>query len=185
MIGRTLVLIKPDGVKRGLVGEIIKRFEQRGLKIVAMKMVWVDEEFASKHYPKEMMNILGKKSKQSFDKMGIDFPTTEEDMGKKVWKNLVKYITAGPVVAMVIEGVNAVDVVRKIVGSTDPLEALPGTIRGDFAHQNITYVNVNGKQLRNLIHASDSVESAKKEIKLWFNDNEIYSYKTDYEENVF
>ncbi len=158
-VQRTFVLIKPDGVYRGLIGEIIKRFEQRGLKIIGLKMVWVDEEHAGKHY--------------------------EEHKGKPFYQGLIDYLTEGPVVAMVIEGANAIENVRKIIGSTEPKKSMPGTIRGDFAHISYERADSVGKPLKNLIHASDSPESAEREIKLWFKEEEIHDYKLPYEEHVF
>ncbi len=159
MIQRTLVLIKPDGVKRGLIGRIISRFEDAGLKIVGMKMVWIDKDFAKKHY--------------------------SAHVGKDFYSSLENFITSGPVVAMVLEGVEAVEVVRKIVGSTEPKKAMPGTIRGDFAHHSATYANQKGKSVANLIHASGNLEEAKQEISLWFRDEELHSYKTVHEEHTF
>ncbi|MEM4648238.1 MAG: nucleoside-diphosphate kinase [Candidatus Pacearchaeota archaeon] len=162
MIQRTLVLLKPDAIRRGLVGKIIQRFEDAGLKIVAMKMQWIDKKHADKHY-----EDLGKRK------------------GEKIKQRMIDFLTSGPVIAMVLEGIEAVEVVRKIVGGTEPKTALPGTIRGDFAHLSIEYANKKGKAVPNLIHASDSLENAEKEIKLWFNSKEIHSYKTVYEEFVF
>jgi len=138
---RTFVMIKPDGVQRGLIGEIISRLERKGLKIVAMKMINVDRELAEKHYA--------------------------EHKEKPFFNNLVQYITSGPVVAMVVEGKNAIKVVRTLVGATDPVEAQPGTIRGDFG------LDIG----RNIIHASDSLESAEREISLFFKPDEILEYK--------
>lgn len=137
---RTLVVIKPDGVQRALVGKIIVRFEERGLKLIALKMVQVKREFAEKHY--------------------------EVHKGKFFYEGLVSYITSSPVVAMVLDGHEAIQVVRDMVGKTRPWEAAPGTIRGDFAMMG----------LRNLIHASDAPETAEKEIALWFNRDELVSY---------
>ncbi len=137
---RTLVVIKPDGVQRALVGKIIARFEERGLKLIALKMVQVKREFAEKHY--------------------------EVHKGKFFYEGLVSYITSSPVVAMVLDGHEAIQVVRDMVGKTRPWEAAPGTIRGDFAMMG----------LRNLIHASDAPETAEKEIALWFNRDELVSY---------
>jgi nucleoside-diphosphate kinase len=133
-------MIKPDGVQRGLVGEVIKRIERKGLKIVAMKMMKVSEELASKHYA--------------------------EHKEKPFFKSLLDYITSGPVVAMVVEGKDAVKVVRTLVGATNPIEALPGTIRGDYG------MDIG----RNVIHASDSLESAEREISLFFDEEEIIDY---------
>jgi len=137
---RTFVMIKPDGVQRGLVGEVIRRLERKGLKIVAMKMMKVSEELATKHYA--------------------------EHKEKPFFKSLLEYITSGAVVAMVGEGKNAVKVVRTLVGATNPDEASPGTIRGDYG------MDIG----RNVIHASDSLESAEREISLFFNAEEIIDY---------
>lgn len=159
MIEKTLVLIKPDGVKRGLMGEIIKRFEQRGLKIVGMKMIWIDEHFSKKHYSAHV--------KKSF------------------YKQLEDFIVSGPVVAMVIDGIHAIEIVRKIVGSTEPKSAEIGTIRADFSHVSYTYADTKGMAIKNLIHASGNPEEAAIEIGLWFKPEEIYDYKTVHEEHVF
>jgi len=149
MMERTFVMIKPDGVQRRLIGKILQRFEESGLKIVAMKFLKVSQEMAEKHY--------------------------EVHKGKPFYESLIKYITSGPVVAMVIEGQNAIERVRKMVGATDPQKAMPGTIRGDFC-QHIG---------RNVIHASDAKETAEKEISLWFSDDEIVSYAMDDEKWVY
>ncbi len=151
---RTLVLIKPDGVQRALVGKIISRFEDAGLKIIAMKMAWVDKNFAEKHYGDV---------KQRYDQRILD--------------NLVRYIREGPVIAMVIEGVEAINVVKKIVGVTYPNEAAPGTIRGDFAHMSKEHANKDDGKVGNLIHASTE-KDAEHEIALWFSKKEMHSYKT-------
>jgi len=153
---KTLVLIKPDGVVRNLVGKIIMRFEDSGLKIIGMKMVWVDETFAGRHY-----------------RMDI-----EERHGKRVRDGLIKYIREGPIIAIVFEGADAIRVTRKIVGSTYPNEALPGTIRGDFAHISRDYANAREVNVRNLIHASADEKDAAIEIPLWFEKKELHSYKT-------
>lgn len=152
MIERTLVILKPDAVKRCFCGEIISRFERAGLKIVGMKMVWVSKEKSKKHY--------------------------KEHVEKSFYPGLEKFITQGPVVAIILEGVEAVEVVRKLVGSTVPKEALPGTIRGDYAHLSIQHANKKQKSIPNLIHASGNKEEAEYEINLWFKPEEIHSYKT-------
>ena len=162
MIERTLVLIKPDGVKRCLSGEIISRFEKIGLKIIGMKMAWIDKNFAKKHYGEDIA----------------------EKHGVKVRERLLDYITEGPVIAIVLEGVDIVNVVRKIVGSTYPNESLPGTIRGDFAHISKIYANTKEIHVKNLIHASGTKDEAKTEISLWFKDNELHSYKSVHDEHV-
>lgn len=153
---RTLVVVKPDGVQRSLVGRLLQRFEDAGLKIVGMKMVWIDADFAKKHY---------------FD--------LAERRGEHVLHNMVDLMTEGPVVAAVLEGVEAVENVRRIVGSTEPKSAAPGTIRGDFAHHSYAYTDEKSRGVRNLIHASGNSDEAKQEIKLWFEDKEIHDYTTD------
>lgn len=140
-MNRTLILVKPDGLHRGLAGEIISRFERRGLKLVAMKLIQMSDELASRHYG--------------------------EHEGKSFYDGLVSYITSGPVVAMVWQGVSAVDAARATMGVTRPVEASPGTIRGDFG------LDVG----RNLVHGSDSEESAKREIELFFMPEEIVDWK--------
>jgi nucleoside-diphosphate kinase len=156
MIERTLVLIKPEGVKRNLIGKIITRFEDAGLKIVGMKQSWIKKDFAKKHYTES----ISKKH------------------GEKVREILLDYITEGPVIAMVIEGVEAIENVRKIVGGTEPKSAPPGTIRGDFAHTSWGYTRKNEKAIKNLMHASEDKKDAEKEIKLWFKPEELHSYET-------
>ena len=155
---QTLVLIKPDGVGRGLIGEILKRFEQRGLKIVGMKMTHIDKDFSKKHY--------------------------SELLGKEFYAGLEDYITSGPVIAIVIEGVEAIENVRKIVGETESKSALPGTIRGDFSHVSYSHANKKKISIKNLIHASGNEEDAKKELALWFSIGEIHNYKRSEDEHV-
>ncbi|MFA5020340.1 MAG: nucleoside-diphosphate kinase [Candidatus Pacearchaeota archaeon] len=163
MIEQTLILIKPDGVQRGLIGEIIKRFEQRGLKIVGMKMTNPTKSQAEKHYQESIA----------------------EKHGKHVREYLLNYITSGPVIAMVIQGSNAIAMVRKIVGNTYPGEADIGTIRGDFCHASKLHAKDLKKALANLIHASENKEDAKRELALWFSIDEIHDYKLSIEEHVF
>lgn len=162
MLQQTLVLIKPDGVERGLIGEIIKRFEQRGLKIVGMKMVHADKSFAAKHYKESIA----------------------QKHGQHVRDNLLEYLSSGPVIAIVIQGVNAIAAVRKIVGTTYPGEADMGTIRGDFCHASKEYVKTF-QQGHNLIHASENEEDAKEELALWFSINEIFDYKLSAESHFY
>ena len=162
MIQKTLVLVKPDGVQRGLIGESLKRFEQRGFKIIALKLVKVDEEFAKKHYTEDIT----------------------KRKGEVVRQNLLKFITSGPVVAMIIEGVNAIENIRKIVGPTESREALPGTIRGDFTHVSYSYCDQKNIPIKNIIHASANEEDAKSEIELWFSQKEIVSYKRCEDEHI-
>ena len=163
MIERTLVLLKPDAVQRGYMGELITRFERAGLKIVGMKMVWVDEEFAKQHYREE------------------DIASRH---GETVWKNLLRGITEGPVLAFVLEGPSAIEIVRKMVGPTEPKSALPGTIRGDYAHVSYAYADAKNVHIKNLIHASADAKDAELELKVWFKPEELHSYKTVHDMHV-
>ncbi len=180
---KTFAMVKPDGVMRGLIGEIIKRFEQRGLKIVALKMVHATFEQANDFYPKdeEWLVRLGGKGLKTFAEYGLD-PKKEMgtndplEIGKAVRKALIEFITMGPVVPMVIEGLHAVSVVRKIVGATLPVFADPGTIRGDFAHDAPTAANIENRSIFNLVHASELPEEAAKEIAHWFEEDDLLDY---------
>jgi nucleoside-diphosphate kinase len=154
-IERTLVLLKPDAVARGLVGRVLTRFEDALLKIVGNKMVWMDADLARQHY---------------FD--------LEERFGPAVYNSVATFMETGPVIALVIEGVDAVACVRKLVGSTYPDQAAPGTIRGDFAHQSKAYANANGLAVANLVHASASATEAAREIDVWFDKTELHDYRT-------
>jgi len=156
VIERTLVLIKPEGVQRHLAGRIISRFEDAGLKIIGMKQVWVDKELAKKHYTEDIA----------------------ERRGQRVRERLLDYLIEGPVIAIALEGVNAIKNVRKIVGGTEPKSAHPGTIRGDFAHVSFAYADKKEIAVKNLIHASSNEKDAKNELKLWFKPSELHTYKT-------
>ena len=184
MIERTLVLVKPDGVKRSLAGEIISRFERTGLKVIGLKMVWVTKEFAKKHYPESIIPRIGENTLRDYAEMGIKVTESKEVIGKKAWETLLDFITEGPIVAMVLEGVHAIEVARKITGSTSPNKALPGTIRGDFTSLSMGYATYRKFGGRNLLHASGTKEEAKTEINLWFKDNELHSYKGVHDEHI-
>jgi len=181
IVERTLVFIKPDGVKRGLIGEIISRFEHAGLKIVGLKMVWLDEEWARRHYPDSMAEKIGKKAKASFEKEGKTFPWDPKEYGEAVLFGLRRFVTSAPIVAMVIEGPHAIKMVRKLVGATNPADSPPGTIRGDFSVDSIDFANEQVRATFNVIHASDSREAAEREIKEFFKENEIFEYETVYD----
>jgi nucleoside-diphosphate kinase len=159
MMEKTLVLIKPDGVQRSLIGEIVTRFEKVGLKIIGMKMQWVDKDFAKEHY-----------------KALIEKP---------FYPGLEAMITEGPVIAICLEGLHAVSLVRKMVGETEPKTAKPGTIRGDYSHHSYEYTDGKGIAIKNLIHASGNKAEAQAEISLWFKDLELHEYKTVHEKHVF
>lgn len=178
------MLIKPDGVKRGLVGEILTRFERVGLKIVAMKMVWVDEKFVGKHYQddEKWYKSVGDKLLKFYDEngrdIGEDLGTNDPiELGKKVRKWLFTYITSGPVLAMLLEAPHAVEVVRKLIGPTYPLQAPPGTIRGDYHYDSPALANFGQRSVENMVHASGTPEEAEFEKKLWFRDKEIHEYQ--------
>ena len=188
MIDRTLVLVKPDGVKRHLVGEIISRLEKTGLKIVGMKMVYVDKEFAKKHYPvtEEWYKKVGNNTLDDAKKYGISAKQTMNtedplEIGKKVHNWNVEFLTSGPIVAIVLEGYHVIEVARKIAGTTLPNLASPGTIRGDLSTHSALSANMNNKAIPNLIHTSGDREEAKREIELWFKQEELHSYKTIYD----
>ena len=156
LVQRSLVVCKPDAVQRGIVGEIIQRFERVGLKIVGMKMVMPSEDHYRTHY-----EDIGKMITRR---------------GEKAFQYNVHYMMTGPVIAMVLEGVEAVPLVRKIVGPTEPKSAEMGTIRGDYSHMSFGYSDAKGIGVPNLVHASGDAEEAKKEIALWFKPEELYDY---------
>ena len=184
MIEKTLVLLKPDAVQRSLAGKILERFENVGLKVIGMKMIWMDKDLVKKHYPESLIPILGEKTLEDWKRMNVKTNKSKEEIGKEVREDLVKYVTEGPVIALVLEGVHAVDIVRKLVGSTSPHAASPGTIRGDFCSLSMGYATQRKFGGRNLIHASGSVTEAKNEIELWFKTNELHSYKTVHEQHT-
>jgi nucleoside-diphosphate kinase len=179
---KTLVLLKPDAIKRHLVGRILQRFEETGLKIVAMKMVWADKKLAEKHYPLDETWAQGvyDKTVAAYKKENkpVDFKDHIE-LGKRIQAYNMDFISEGPVIAIVLEGFHAVELVRKLVGSTEPRQSAPGTIRGDFTSiSSYAVADSLKKAVRNLIHASDSVENAKREIAVWFSPKELHEHKT-------
>jgi nucleoside-diphosphate kinase len=189
---RTLALVKPDGVKRGLTGEVIQRIERRGLKVIALKMVQVDRAHLENHFPKddEWMGRLGDKGLKTFAEYDID-PTEQMgtddrmEIGKKVKESLFSYMTSGPIVALVIEGLHSIDMVRKLAGNTLPVFAEMGTIRGDYSVDSPAIANVEGRAIKNIMHASETPEEAENEIKLWFTDDELHSYTRAEEDTMF
>lgn len=181
---KTFVLIKPDGVRKGLIGEVIKRFEQRDLKIVAMEMFLSTRAEMDNHYPKDekWLTRLGDKTTTTYEKYGHsvkrDFGTTDKlKVGKEVRKWLIDFMTSAPMVKMVVQGVHSVDMVRKIVGPTMPYLAEMGTIRGDYSADSAISANIEKRAVYNLIHASETPEEAAHEIKHWFGKHPIYKYK--------
>lgn len=177
---RTFVMIKPDGVQRTLIGEIVKRFERTGLKLVGMKMVLPTEEMVEKHYlvnPDFKTNV-GTKTIESYKKKGQTPPTEDpEEQGQFVLDTLKKYMVSGPMVAMCWEGVHAVEIVRKIVGGTEPRSSDVGTIRGDYVIDSYHLADTDQRAVRNLIHASGDTNEAEKELALWFGEGELVNYR--------
>jgi len=180
-IEKTFVMVKPDGVQRGLIGEVVSRFEKRGLKIIAMKMVKPTFEHLDKHYPSDEAWIarLGDKGFGVFAEYGIDpkeVMGTDNNLeaGKMVRKWLVEFMLEAPVVAMVIEGIHAIDMVRKITGATLPNKAEIGTIRGDFSVDSPAAANLSMRAVKNIVHASENTAEAEKEISHWFSEEEIF-----------
>ena len=185
---RTLVIVKPDGVQRSLIGEIIKRYEQSGLKLVGLKMVVPDEDFVESHYlvDPEWRVKTGQKTIDSYKKKGKTPPSENPiEVTAIILKNLKKYLAAGPVVAMVWQGIHAVGIVRKITGGTEPLTSDVGTIRGDFTIDSYEMADVDGRAVRNLLHSSGSPEEADKEIALWFKEEEVHSYRLNNESILY
>lgn len=185
---KSLILIKHDGVLRGLMGKIISRFEEAGLKIIAMKMIWADEKLAKNHYQldEQWAKNVYEKTKSSNEKEGKKFPYKNHlEFGSLIQKWNMSFLQEGPVVAIVIEGPHAVEIIRKIVGHTEPRQALPGTIRGDFASiESYSIANEKQRVLRNLVHASDSPQNAEREIILWFKESELHHYRKDLDKHL-
>ena len=189
---QTVVLVKPDGVQRGLIGEILTRFERMGLKIVALKLVSVPKEMAQKHYPESRTALLegiGKKTLDTYAKYGRD-PKEELgtmdplELGRMVNRWNIDLITSGPVVAILLEGLHAVDNVRMAVGNTLPTFAQPGTIRGDYSVDSPALANAKKRAVRNLVHASGNAEEAKYETELWFHKADIHDTYARSDEQV-
>lgn len=182
---RSLVLVKPDGVKRALIGEIISRFEHCGLKIIGLKMIQATKELAGKHYAddEKWLMSVGEKALAAAAKRG-EMPTeTAMQIGQRVRSQLIEYLTMSPVVAMCIEGHNAVAKIRKIVGSTNPQDAEPGTIRGDYAIDSFKMADESGRPIQNLIHASGAIDEAEREVALWFTAEELFDNWTRCDED--
>ena len=189
---KTVVIVKPDGVKRGLVGEVAHRIEQRGLKVIGIKMLWPDKTLVDRHLPKskEWLVNLGKKSLEDYGKYNLNpvkYVHTKNPfkIGKLVRSWLFEYWTSGPVVALAVEGIHAIDMVRKIVGHTLPAKAEMGTIRGDYSVDSAILGNLEKRAIHNLVHASGNREEAKNELKEWFKPGELYSYKRAEEDVMF
>ncbi len=187
---QSLVLVKPDGVQRGLIGESIKRYEQCGLKLVAIKMLIPTKKTSLAHYSvdPDWAFKTGTKSIEGWKAKGLTPPTEDPiALAQDVRKLLTTFLSSGPVVAMIWQGMNAISIIRKITGGTEPLTSVPGTIRGDYTIDSYQAADtdVEKRAVRNIIHASGSVEEAKKEISLWFKPDEIVSYRLISEEIIY
>ena len=182
-IQKTVVLIKPDSVKRNISGDIITRFERLGFKIVAMKMIWVNQDHVAKHYKdeKEYLTNIGTRTLEDYQKFGFD---AKESLGTKDPAKIgqmvrhwnMEALSEGPLIAILFEGINAIEIGRKIVGATNTTQAIPGTIRGDFSADTPVLATLEKRPIRTLVHASGNAEEAEFERKLWFKEKEIYSY---------
>lgn len=184
---RSFVIIKPDGVQRTLIGEIIGRIERTGLKIVALKMFVPDRKRATEHYGKDDAWCIekGTNTIEAMKKNG-DAPTKSAlEYGKDIIEALLKYVTFGPVVGFVVEGAHAVEIVKKLVGPTQPLVSDVGTIRGDLTIDSYELANLAGRAVRNLIHCSDKPSEAEREIKIWFAPEELVNYRLVQEEILY
>ncbi len=183
---KTLIIVKHDGVQRGLIGEIMKRFERVGLKLIGLEFIAATEDMGQAHYPDsdEWKEKVGKRTLTEYEEKGIDpidrLGTSDPiQIGAMIKQWNVEYLTAGPVLAMVWEGPEAVRIGRKLVGSTNPITAEPGTIRGDFSWDNADLANDQMRPFYNLVHASGDVEEAEAEIELWFGKGEVFDYQVN------
>jgi nucleoside-diphosphate kinase len=177
---RTLVVIKPDAVARHLVGDILSRFERKGIKIAGMKLVWPTDEIAGQHYEltEEWLESSGRRTYQGYVDKGVEPPGEPRDLALNTRHKLMEALTAGPVVAMVLEGAHVIEVVRKMRGHTSPLQAEVGTIGFDYNLESYALADAGGWAIKNIIHGSDSAESAAREIPIWFKPEEIENYET-------
>lgn len=177
---RTLVLIKPDGVQRHLVGEVLGRFERAGLKIVGLKLVWATPDIVSRHYRDDAayLTSIGEKTIEGMQKLGIAVKEAPLDIGRRVRSYLSRHLSISPVVAAVFQGTNAIRNVRQLVGTTDPILADIGSIRGDLTIDTIQLADLEQRGVRNLVHASGDPEEAEREIAIWFTPGELHDYRT-------
>lgn len=187
---KTLVIIKPDGVQRSLIGEIIRRYERTGLKLAGLKMVIPTEAMAVKHYYEvggdAWLEEVGRKARAAYEKKGLKSPyKTNMENGKAVMLANAKYLSSGPVIAMVWQGNSAAGLVRKITGGTEPLTSDVGTIRGDLTLDSYEIADMDRRSVRNLIHASGTAEEAEKEIKIWFKQEELHNYRLIQEQILY
>jgi nucleoside-diphosphate kinase len=184
---RTLVICKPDTIQRGLIGEIITRFERKGLKIVAMKMVLPTKKLSMDHYfwSDEEKEASGNRTIEALSSKGIEITKTAKEYAEDVQRRLYTYLTAGPVIVMVIEGAHAIEHVRKVVGHGNPLSADIGSIRADFCIDSYVVADEVDRAARNLIHASGNKGEADREIKVWFSEDDICDYDLGIEKILY
>ena len=187
---RTLVIIKPDGIQRSLIGEIIHRYERTGLKLLSLKMVIPTEAMAIQNYYEvggdAWLEEVGRKARASYERKGLKSPYVNNmENGRAVMMANAKYLSSGPVIAMVWQGNSAVGLVRKITGGTEPLTSDVGTIRGDFTLDSYAMADMDQRSVRNLIHASGTAEEAEKEIKIWFKEEELQNYRLIQEQILY
>lgn len=185
-VERTVIIVKHDGVARGLMGEVMHRFERVGLKLVALEFIAASEDMGHKHYPDsdEWLEKVGNRTLNEYKEKGIDpvkrlGTDVAKEIGQLIKQWNVEYLTQGPVLAMVWEGPSAVSICRKLVGETVPAKAAPGTIRGDFSWDNADLANEHKRPFYNVIHASGSPDEAEEEIELWFEGRELIDYKVN------
>lgn len=184
---RTLVILKPDAVQRGLIGDILKRFESTGLKLVALKMMMATEDLCWKHYNKDdaWFTAKGQLMADNLKAAGREVTKEPIEYGKDIVRALAAFMTASPVIPMVFEGNQAVAVIRKIVGGTEPATSDVGTIRGDYTIDSFELSNVDGRAVRNLVHCTDKPEEAEREINLWFTPEEVLNYRLIAEQMLY
>lgn len=185
---RTLILIKPDGIQRALIGEIVGRYEKLGLKLIGVKMVVPTKEHIEKHYTvdPEWRTVTGAKTIKGYQDKGLTPPSLDPmEITAAILERLKKYMTSGPVIAMVWQGAHAVELVRKLTGGTEPLKSDVGTIRGDFVLDSYQMSDGDGRAVRNLVHASGSVSDSEKEIIHWFREEELINYRLIQEQVLY
>lgn len=184
---RTFVIVKPDGVQRGLTGEVVNRIERTGLKLIGMKFIVATREIAAKHYGKDdaWCEKVGVRTIDNMKKEGQEPTKPAIEYGKDVLNGLLDFLTCSPVVTMVWEGNQAVGIVKKLVGGTEPLTSDVGTIRGDFNFDSYDIANLDGRAVRNIVHCSDVIDEAKREISIWFKDDELISWKSIQEKMLY
>lgn len=185
---RTLVIIKPDGVQRTLIGEIIGRYEKLGLKLIGLKINIPSEEQIEKHYTidSDWKQLVGEKAISSYKEKGLKPPSDDPiKVGDRILERLKKYMTSGPVICMVWQGAHCIELIRKLTGGTEPRSSDVGTIRGDYVLDSYQMADTDNRAIRNLIHASSSTKEANDEINLWFEKGEILSYRLIQEQIIY